>query len=63
LHKEEGAQECFGRRDGWIRLSEEGHARTTKVSVCVGYPVVDRAWRNARTATLRLCLDQRAKIS
>jgi hypothetical protein len=35
----------------------------TKVSVCLGYPVVDGVWRNAGAAALRFCLDQRAKIS
>jgi hypothetical protein len=28
----------------------------------LGYSVVDNAWRNAGTAPLRFCLDQRAKI-
>jgi hypothetical protein len=35
----------------------------TKVAVCLGYPVVDDAWGNAGTATLRFRLDQRAKLS
>jgi hypothetical protein len=35
----------------------------TKIAVCLGYPVVDDAWGNAGTATLRFCLDQRAKLS
>ncbi len=34
-----------------------------KVAVCLGHPVVDCARRDASTAALRLCLDERAKIS
>jgi hypothetical protein len=30
-----------------------------QVAVCLGYPLVDDAWGNADTATLRFCLDQR----
>lgn len=63
LYEKEGAQKCFGRADGRRRFSEEGHARMAKVAVCLGHPVVDCARRDASTAALRLCLDERAKIS
>ena len=35
----------------------------TQAAVRLGYPVMDDAWGNAGAATLRLRLDQRAKLS
>jgi hypothetical protein len=63
LYEEEGPEKHFGRADRRSRVGEEKHARMPEVAMRLRYPVAYDAGGNTGAATLRFCLDQRAKIN